>query len=86
MAHRLQEVLRFFGVRRRRGDQGPALRQMHEEIVSSVGTEDPADVGGLQRVGGEPVEGDPVVFQHGDRGQEASPSERRPEPVPEPMS
>ena len=60
MARRCPKVLRLLGVRQQRGDQGTALRRMHEEAGSSVDTEDPTDADGLQRAGGEPAEGDPV--------------------------
>ena len=33
---------------------------MHEDTGGSVGSEDPADVGGLQRTSREFAEGDPV--------------------------
>ena len=45
VARRLPEVFQLCGVRRRRGDQGTALRPVHEEIESSIRAKDSLHAG-----------------------------------------
>ena len=56
----LPEILRLLRVPGRYSNEGSDLRPVYEEIGACVGSKDPTDVGGLQRAGGEPAEGDPV--------------------------
>ena len=60
VARRLPEVFQLRGVRRRRGDQGPALRLVYEETGSRVRAEGTSHAGRLQWESGEPTEGAPV--------------------------